>query len=202
MVDQTSSAWTAVLLQKSLSEGDSGPRLWLDLHDRRGETGTVQIVRPGVGWQFNPQASVWLGYAWIPTWPDEGDATFEHRIWEQAFLSKKLGDSWSFTLRPRLEQRLRFDQDGMGHRLRVMGRAAYHLGGPVSVVVWDEAFIQFNTNDWITAKGFDQNRLFIGPALTGFEGMRVEVGYFNQLVPRPDLLTLNHTVMVNLFLNL
>lgn len=58
---------------------------------------------------------------------------------------------------------------------------------PLGFVVWDELFLGMTGASW-AKKGFDQNRLFVGPAVFAFEGIfRVEVGYpFNYLSRTPN----------------
>jgi hypothetical protein len=80
---------------------------------------------------------------------------------------------------------------GLGFRLRVL---------PLGFVVWDELFLGMTGASW-SKKGFDQNRLFVGPAVFAFEGIfRVEVGYpFNYLSRTPNRIP--HILALNLFVS-
>ena len=192
--------WIGSFNQVALTDTKMGPRLWLDLHDRRGSTGTVHIVRPAVGWALGEHTTVWMGYAWVPTVFDEAETTNEHRIWQQAIVMGSPVEGLSLSFRPRLEERFLADED-LGLRLRLFGRAGLRLGEGWGLVVWDELFVQLNEPGWTAPQGLDQNRLFIGPMVQPTPGVRVEVGYLNQAVPRPDATVFNHIGAMNLFLS-
>ena len=191
--------WTATFVQVAPDASPTGLRGWLDLHARRNDAGAVGIVRPGVGWQLSPKVSVWGGYAWVPVDPDGADATQEHRAWQQLTL-QRTRPTLSLGLRVREEQRLRSGADGISHRLRVLPRLGLRLRGPLSLQVWDEVFVAWNETDWFPVRGYDQNRLFVGPAIEGFRGFRVEVGYLNLDLARGDASTNHHAAAMNLFL--
>ncbi len=195
--------WTSVGLLANL-HGDrpSGPRLWTDLHARRTDASFTGIVRPGLGWDLADWITVYAGYAWIP---QVGESTAdellsEHRAWEQLLLQRRVGEL-TLGLRPRLEQRFLEAQPEVGHRLRLWGRAAVPVGGDLSLVLTDEVFLGLGATAW-SPSGFDQNRLFVGPALPVSEVGRVELGYTNTFLARETGDTVLHVVSANLYLNL
>jgi hypothetical protein len=192
--------WLGSFNQVALGEGSTGLRLWLDLHDRRGSTGTVHIVRPALGWALGKHTTLWAGYAWVPTVFDEADTTHEHRLWQQAIVTGSPVEGLSLSFRPRLEERFLADED-LALRLRLFGRAGLNVGEGWGLVVWDELFVQLNEPGWTAPQGLDQNRLFLGPMIQPTPSVRVEVGYLNQWVPRPDATVMNHIGTMNLFLS-
>lgn len=191
-----SAVWSGVFLQSALHEpGQSGPRLWLDLHARRDGGRFLGVIRPALGYDLSRQTSVYAGYAWIPSASPGSALAHEHRLWQQllwATSRDKLGAS----LRPRLEQRFSSGAQGVGLRVRLMGRGQLDLPAPLALVVWDEVFL--GLNDAFLPAGFDQNRLFLGPALKG-DGFRVEVGYLDQRLWRERALTSVSAVAANVF---
>jgi hypothetical protein len=194
-------AWEGLFAQVPLHEdGESGPRLWLDAHARRDGSRFVGIVRPAVGWDVSARSSFWLGYAWVPSVTD-GSVAPEHRVWQQGLFGWKLRDGVTTSLRPRLEQRFAPHADGIGLRARLFGRAQVDVSDRVSLVVSDEIFVRANDSGFGDA-GLDQNRLFFGPALRGYEGMRLEIGYLDQRVWTPAGPVVTHVVATNLFLTL
>lgn len=191
--------WIGAFAQAPVGESEK-VRLWLDLHDRRGKSTAVNLVRPAVGWSLTPRSSLWLGYAWIPTVPDEGAVTHEHRIWQQALLSAAPTDGLSLLLRPRLEERF-LPGESLGLRVRLFGRAGLRLREDWGVALWDEVFVQLNEPGWTAPAGLDQNRLFVGPFVQPSPDVRVEVGYLQQWLPRPEESTLYHLSAMNLFVS-
>jgi hypothetical protein len=195
--------WTSVNLQVDLdAQPDTGPRLWTDLHFRRTDANFVGIARPAFGWDVARGVGVYVGYGWIPTYGESTDDQLvnEHRVWEQLLLTKKL-DAVQLGLRPRFEQRVVAGEEGTGLRVRLWGRAAVPVSDRISLVVTDEVFVGLVATDWSVA-GFDQNRLFVGPAFP-IEGLgRVEFGYMNTFVLRESGNTDLHIASANLFLNL
>ena len=191
--------WNAVLTSASLTP-TPGPTLWFDLHARRGEAGTVFLVRPGAGFQFTPWLSAWAGYAWIPTLDDASDArTDEHRLWQQLILTPALAPGLGLQSRTRLEQRLG-EGRAMGHRIRQFVRVDYRPESlPVGLVAWDELFLGVAGDDW-GPKGYDQNRLFLGVALPVSPAVRLEGGYLLVHLDRAQDRFV-HALAVNLFLS-
>lgn len=171
---------------------------WADLHVRRGGAGTVLIFRPGVGYAFAPWISAWAGYAWVPTFTDATNThTNEHRIWEQLTLQHQM-DSVYLQSRTRLEQRFSDVGSGAGLRFRELVRANYQPWAdiPFGLVVWDELFLGVNDPAW-TVQGFDQNRLFIGPAVYAMPELRIEVGYSFVYLNREPVDQIQHIFGMN-----
>ena len=181
--------WTAAFLTARLTgekAADPGVSAWFDLHGRFGEDRTTLLVRPGLGYRFSGLVSAWAGYAWVPTWIDDAPAIQEHRVWEQGIVQGTEG-ILRYQIRPRFEQRFRQGQDDVGLRFRLFLRSNLRVTGelPLDVAIWDEAFFGLNETAWGQVSGFDQNRIFVGPAYT-FGPARVEAGYLNVVVRRLD----------------
>lgn len=163
-------------------------RLWLDVHARRSQANFLSIVRPGVGLHFTPNVSGWVGYAWIPTVPDDGSTTHEHRVWQQLIGNIPLGERLTLQSRTRFEQRFA-SGGGLGLRLREFVRLSVATERPERprLALWDELFWGLNDTDWGAVSGFDQNRLFVGVGLPVSHGGRVELGLLNVLALRDEL---------------
>lgn len=201
VVEETQ-AWFALIAQKKL--GDSNFVFWLDAHVRINGTGNQQtlIARPGLGYRFRPDMSVWVGYAWVPVFKDEVETLDEHRLWQQWTWDIALPLEGKIQLRSRLEER--FAKGSVGFRFREFVRAQTgRLGNsPVMLVVWDEAFVAFNDTSFGQQVGFDQNRLFLGLAFYFSKEVRFEAGYGNQYVVRRDAPDpVRHLAVANLFAN-
>jgi hypothetical protein len=197
-------SWTALLGTANLDSALPGVRLWFDGHTRRGDAGNVFIFRPGVGYAITPWMSVWAGYAWIPVTSDAtGDRFDEQRIWQQLILSNRwLDGRVSAQSRTRVEQRFQEGTSDLGHRVRQFVRADYRFENmPLGLVVWDELFWQLN-DAGVFAAGFDQNRIFVGPALHAWDGFRVEFGYLNIVLERADQTLVHHALAINFFVAL
>lgn len=172
-------AWEALFVQVAPSD-TSDVRVWFDGHARKSDGRLVGIVRPGIGIAASPQVTLWAGYAWIPTAETGLPLASEHRVWQQLSWTVAAGRV-VVGVRPRFEQRFAAGT-GPGLRGRVFNRAQVDVVGPLSVVVWDEPFVAFNDSGFSPA-GFDQNRLFVGPALR-YDAVRIEMGYLDQRVHR------------------
>ena len=149
---------------------------------------------------IRPWVTVWLGYAWIAEFNDAtGARSDEHRIWEQLTLDYR-APGILLQSRTRVEQRFR--ESAVAHRFRQAARFNFQPREslPLGLVVWDELFLGMTGTSW-AEKGFDQNRLFVGPAVFAFDGVfRVEAGYqFNYLSRTPN--RIEHVLAVNLFVN-
>ncbi|MCA9532450.1 MAG: DUF2490 domain-containing protein [Myxococcales bacterium] len=198
-VDRDHAVWAGAMATQELTRGVPGPSLWLDLHRRQDSPGAVMIIRPGIGLRITDALSLWVGYAWVPTYPDGSARRDEHRLWEQVIYSRALGRGVSFQARGRLEQRFAPNSDDVAHRFRQLLRLGWmHARQPVGFVVWDELFVGLADADWGAVAGYDQNRLFVGPIFRIASWARVEPGYLLVHLDRsPNRLV--HAVAVNLF---
>jgi hypothetical protein len=57
----------------------------------------------------------------------------------------------------------------------------------LSIVGWNEIFLNLNDTDWGAQSGFDQNRLFAGPGYGFTPMLRVQAGYLNRYVDTPTI---------------
>lgn len=180
-------AWSGAFGTLTLP-GDTGLVLWLDAHLRKRDASTLAITRVAAGYRFTSSLVVHAGYAWVPTLPEEGSRTDEHRLWQQAVFSLKPSPSLSFAVRPRLEQRF-FDGGGdIGLRARLFLRGDYTFAedAPWLVAATNELFVHLNDVDGGPRAGFDQNRLFVGVGLRASDGTRVELGPMLTYTARPQ----------------
>jgi hypothetical protein len=160
------------------------------------------IVRPGIGWAVTGPLSLWLGYAWIRTSPAMGDDNDENRLFQQLLWTPKIGFG-PFQARTRLEQRWLSNGDDTGWRFRQFFKISRPLAFEprLSLVGYDEVFVDLNDTDWGQDAGFDQNRFWVGFSWRfDAEGRAVaELGYLNQFVDNrrgPD--SMNHIASLNL----
>lgn len=162
------------------------------------------ILRPGLGYQLNDQASIWLGYAWIPTdEPFTKTAFDEHRLWEQFLWSDKFSFG-TLTNRSRLEQRFIPTGSQVGWRFRQMFKASIPMpfAPSFSFVASDEYFVNINKTNYGADDGFDQNRAFAGIGYNFDKHIKTEIGYMNQFIRKannPD--RMDNILSVNLYLN-
>lgn len=174
-------SWNAIALAGDASD-DGKWQYWFDGHLRFKDDASslgVSIIRPAVGYRMNDSLTLWLGVARV-TVDAPGNSIDEDRIWQQATFN--IGDflGGNVSGRTRLEQRFRDDfGDDTGHRIRQFIRWAKPINDNWSLVVWDELFVGLNDADWGQRSGFDQNRLFVGPAYHLTDKWRVEVGYLH-----------------------
>ena len=193
--------WTAAFATAQIFREAPSPTLWLDVHARRSDPGTLLILRPGVGYAFTPWGSIWVGYDWVPSWVDAtGERVDTQGIWEQL----------TFDYAPRrltFQSRTRFEQDwsdagsGMRARLRQFVRTNVKPSEsvPLGIALWDEVFFGLNSPEW-THSGFLENRVFAGLAIFANRFCRVEPGYMFVNVKRPDnSVLLSQIFAVNFF---
>lgn len=205
-VDDTG-VWLALFADGDIESQHSDRwKWWFDGHLRFFDDADgfgQSLVRPGVGYQLGESATLWAGYAWIHTSPEATPAFDEHRIWQQATWSNE-GCGSSLSYRSRLEQRFVETGSDTGWRFRQLfaARRPLALAPRLTLVAWDEIFMNLNDTDWGAVDGFDQNRAFAG---LGFKAdprspVRIEAGYLNQYVHRSTAADAsNHLLSINLF---
>ena len=175
--------WTNVTATGALEQVH--PRLggllfWLEAQGRFGNDATTLsqgILRPGLGYVLSPTASVWVGYAYVPTMePFTTTDRNEQRVWEQFSWSTGT-DLGAFSSRSRLEQRFRPPGSDVGWRFRekIMLSHPLDFAPGLYLLLSDELFINVNRTHW-TNEGFNQNRVFSGIGFRWDENTRTEIG--------------------------
>ena len=164
------------------------------------------IVRLTPGFRFNENITLLFGYTWVPNIPIGGQAYGEHDI-NQAFNWSLNPDWGQLKTRTMVEWRFVSNDSQMAVRLRQRVRAKYRLStiSPrLSLVGWEEFFINVNTVAWGPESGFDQNRAFAGFdwQLDKHEQFTLELGYLNQYIHHPDRNDLlNHMLFTGILFN-
>jgi hypothetical protein len=159
------------------------------------------LLRLGVNYQAGPLLQLRAGYGWIETF-NYGDIpiqaagkTFtEHRAWQMATITQKTGRV-NLSHRFMLEQRwigrytnpalIKEDDFFFVNRLRYMYRMQWALQKTPDkrapyMAAYDEVFLGFGKN--VNENVFDQNRIGLLAGCTLSPALRIEGGYFNQIV--------------------
>jgi Protein of unknown function (DUF2490) len=180
------------------------------------------LLRGGVNYHINPQATVTAGYAFIETYPYGGfpvKSIFpENRVWEQLQLKNQVGN-FEWISRFRLEQRYVHAPVLVGgtykagdavytNRFRVLNRFSIPFNGKTIVdksfylSVYDEFMINFGKN--VQYNLFDQNRIYVALGYKLPKVGRLEMGYLNQTLVKSDgkKIENNHTFQVGLSCNI
>ncbi|TAL59808.1 MAG: DUF2490 domain-containing protein [Legionella sp.] len=187
---------------------DSKIKFWLEGQERVGDEVsrfTQTLLRPGIGYSFNTNLSLWVGYAWTYTGLPLTSTPFaENRIWEQLLWVKSY-DSVTLTSRTRIEQRFLQNNPKTAYRARQLFKVGIPLNHSPkwSLVSSEEVFIHKNNFNGPNSKGFDQNRFFIGIGYEFTPNLITEIGYMNQYIQRvgiPNFLA--NIASFNLFLSL
>jgi hypothetical protein len=199
--EQEFAVWAALFATGQVFADQPSPVFWFDGHGRRGEGGTVSILRPGVGYAFAPWVSLWAGYAWVPEWLDAtGERRDEHRVWEQLIFDYHGTQGIWVQSRTRFEQRFANFGSGTAHRFRQLVRLNYRPSKdvPVGIAIWDELFLGMHGASW-AKQGFDQNRAHVGLAIySSNKPFRTEVGYLNVYLSRQNK-RMSHVLAISFF---
>lgn len=202
--------WANVTAIGSLSAIDPSLqnfKYWLEGQGRFGnDTSRFSqgMLRTGLGYALNPNTSLWLGYAYIPTeLPFTSKHFDEHRIWQQLLWSNKY-EFGTLTSRSRFEQRYVEPGSEVGWRFRQLLKLSipFSFAPDFSAVLANEYFVNINQTNWRADDGFDQNRVFTGVGYNFDKHIKTEIGYMNQYIRKnasPD--RMSHILSVNLYLN-
>ncbi|WP_242602267.1 DUF2490 domain-containing protein [Legionella waltersii] len=186
--DTDRQVWTNMTAMGPIHDNHRSIRYWLEIQDRIGEDVSQLsqiLLRPGLGYEFSPTASAWVGYAFIHTYrPFSQQPVDENRLWQQLLWSKNY-TPLKLSARSRLEERFIQRVPETAWRYRQLVKTNIHTTLPkYDVVITEEAFIHLNNFNLQKNRGFDQNRLFIGLGYKASKNSTVEVGYLNQLIKR------------------
>ena len=213
-VDDNMHSWLSYLGTHPLGDGPWG--LHLESQVRRadlGEDWQQLLIRPGIIYNFSPNLSATVGYAYVKTYPygdfPSPDDYPEHRVWQQiSYTHSGLGLDWQH--RFRLEQRFigqlsPLDSGGyevgdyrFENRFRYLLRTAVPISADKKnyIALSNEVFLNFGEN--VKGNHFDQNRAFIGLGRKLTDTLRLEVGYLEQTLQKRggNVWEHNHTVGV------
>jgi hypothetical protein len=182
-VDDEFQAWSALSTNGPVNNGDL--LFWFDGHARFGDDAgrlSTSIIRPGLGWRYSSDLTLWLGYARV-TGHQANPNIEEDRIWQQAIYRLSDFGSGQLSGRTRLEQRFREEDSDKGMRLRQFLRWTKPIQNTsLSYVIANELFLNLNDADWGQSSGFNQNRMFLGMNHKISETYKVEVGYVNNYI--------------------
>jgi hypothetical protein len=160
------------------------------------------LYRVGVNYKIHPQVTFRVGYAFADTYnygeePIAGNGIRfpEHRTYQMALINNPIG-KFNLSHRFMLEQRwvgrsldpnaTKADEFVYLNRMRYMFRADIPLIGPSLdnkepyLAIYDEIMIGFGKN--VNQNIFDQNRLGILAGYRFSGSVRIEGGYFNQIL--------------------
>jgi hypothetical protein len=144
-------------------------------------------ARAALVYNHNSRLGLYAGYAWTPSFYNSSyhrDYRDEQRFWQQAVYRHDLLGI-AVAQRVRQEQRVQMRTAGMGHRFRYMCRAAYGLThtNDIGVAAFDEIMINLNDVEGGAWRGYDRNRLFLGPYWR-VKHVSYEVGYLAEHAKR------------------
>ena len=202
--------WDSITLSGNL--GDLAPALngfrWLVMDQNRqrddspnGFRTSENLLFAQLGYDINPNASVWLGYVhdWIH--PLDKLSYQESRPYEDFLWASFLMADLKFTSRTRLEERINQTTGNTGVRAREMLQLNYPLRfihNDLSVYVGDEVLAYMNQNNF-GKQGFSENRAFGGFGFQFTKQLGADLGYLGQyVVNTPGANIFTHNVQFNL----
>jgi len=161
------------------------------------------FIRSSVSYHINPKTNVGIGFDHVVNHPAGKEASDENRLWQQFAYKFDSIYGINFSSRSRLEQRWRENGDDTSYRFRQMIRASMPLSiyPKLTVVAFDELFINLNNTDWNVDRGNDQNRAFLGVSWAFSQSTSVESGYLNQYVNTRNTDRVNHVLATTLRLS-
>lgn len=157
------------------------------------------MLRSAIGYALNDRATIWLGYAWIPTQNLGRSFSSEQDIWPafRYVLPTRYG---TFMFRTMMEANF---LHGNGDQIRIRPRQMIRFAHPLdfeprlSIIFYDEFNIKVNTTTAGGKSGFEQNLAFAGLGWTVNNHLRLEAGYLNQYLEDPKYLghnTMHHLI--------
>lgn len=161
------------------------PRLHFDVHGavRRAADVTEARIRPALGVRVNDWAIVSAGYAWAPTFADQGEDRPENRFF-QRITARFASARAELFAEGRLEQRFSPDHGGVGWASSLAARGALRLGSTGFWLLVEERMIfQMNGTASGLSAGLEENRLFGGFAYDLGSRTILRFGYMNRVQP-------------------
>jgi len=136
-----------------------------------------------LGYRLSKTVTIWGGYTHDPQYAGGDFTVMERRAREQVTVDNfaEVGPG-RLSGRLRMEQRWREGQDGTGWRVRPFLRYSIPLrkGGPTSLNLSSEPFINLNTTGFQATEGLDRVRNLIAISTRLSKNVSIEAGYLNQ----------------------
>jgi hypothetical protein len=159
------------------------------------------FIRPAIFYRVNKNISIWQGFAWNPTFQEQGYLN-ENHIWQQVAVNKDIHGVKFFAWN-RLEERFIENADGTSirDRIRIGAKIPIFQLKTWKFITFDELFINLNEVNNGPAKGIDQNWIFTGVEKQINKNTTLEIGYLlNYLNREPE--QLQHALNLNLNINI
>jgi hypothetical protein len=205
-------SWLQVVGEGSLKFVDPSlekARIWLEGQSRWDDDWNhwyQGLLRAALGYSLSPNATVWLGYTYLPT-QNVGQSSVQQQDLWPGFRYVLPTDYGTFAYRILFEANFLPGNHGdVRFRPRQMFRYSHPLpkvSDKLSLVLWDEVFVRVNSTPSGGQSGFDQNRAFGGIAWAFTPTIRTEFGYMNQYIDNANhtASTMHNLIMGSLFIN-
>jgi hypothetical protein len=191
ITDDIFGVWGSAILQgsfKSLSPNLDKVK-WQVMNQSRtrddstnGSRFTENLLFGQVGYQFTPNASLWVGYehGWIH--PLKKPAFQENRPY-QDFVWNQSIDDFKFMSRTRIEARINQTTGDVGYRPRQFFQISHPLPflDGLSAYLGDEVFFYVNKNNF-GKQGFSENWILSGLSYQLTPVMSMDLGYLGQYI--------------------
>lgn len=158
--------------------------------------------RMGVGYQYTPTLSFWLGYQ-ADSHNYFTNSNSVNRIWQLMIWQFYQNHSFMLTNQSRLEERQQVGQGQWNDRLRERFIVQWPgaLFNKITPVVFDEVFFNLTTPSWTNDRLIDQNRAFAGIEIPTSKHTFLQIGYLNQYVIQSPQNTMNHVLYLSFYVN-
>ncbi|ANO51653.1 DUF2490 domain-containing protein [Woeseia oceani] len=168
-------------------------------HSERGSGSDQYVLRPSLGYDLNPNITVWAGYGYFLTEPNVGSNRYEHRWWQQINWTAKRLNWGTLSFRTRLEERDLERARDIGLRFRQQLQLAMPLPAwQLTLITSIEHYSNLRDTDWGARSGFDRLRSYAGVRMPVSEKLALEFGYMNQWVNRGEEDAVNHLAVLRL----
>ncbi|MGR8951170.1 MAG: DUF2490 domain-containing protein, partial [Gammaproteobacteria bacterium] len=165
----------------------------------KGSRLTENLLFSQAGYQFNKNASLWLGYTHDWLHPLNKTAFQESRPYQDFVWNDEFGD-FKLTSRTRMEERINQNSGDTGYRARQLVQFSHPLPfiEGLSAYAGDEVMFYLNQTQW-GKQGLTENRAFGGLSYQFNQEIGVDLGYMGQYIDNPQGKNLfSHNLQANI----
>ncbi len=154
------------------------------------------LTNAGLGYKVASNWQVWFGETFSADSQDTLASNLdEYRLWQQVIWKKQL-PRLAIITRTRFEERKSLFFSEWGYRLRHRTLLNIPVANHISLVAYNEMFLNMNKTNWIITDRFDQNRAYLGIEQRLSKNTYFGVGYVNQFLSTPRI-QFNNVVALN-----